>query len=121
MAMRVLVVDDSGFMRKRIVEDLRAAGHSVVGEARGGLEAVEMYRKLKPDLVTMDITMRDKDGITAAKEILSEDPNAKILFLTILKEEKYKLEAQKLGAMGFINKTDHLTIAKIVQELDQKR
>jgi two-component system chemotaxis response regulator CheY len=73
MGIRVLVVDDSGFMRKRIVEELKAQGHSVVGEAKGGNEAVELYRTLRPDLVTMDITMRDKDGITA-QEILSEDP-----------------------------------------------
>jgi two-component system chemotaxis response regulator CheY len=100
MGIRVLVVDDSGFMRKRIVEELKAQGHSVVGEAKGGNEAVELYRTLRPDLVTMDITMRDKDGITAAKEILSEDPDANILFLTILNDEKYKAEAEKLGGPG---------------------
>ena len=121
MGVRVLVVDDSGFMRKRIVEELRAKGHSIVGEAKGGNEAVEMYRTLKPDVVTMDITMRDKDGITAAREILGEHPRARILFLTILKDDKYKEEAEKLGAIGFINKTDHLSIAKIIDELDQKR
>lgn len=121
MGMRVLVVDDSGFMRKRIVEELRAQGHAVVGEAKGGNEAVQLYKSLKPDLVTMDITMRDKDGITAAKEILQEDPQAKILFVTILKDEKYRAEAEKLGAMGLVNKTDHLSIATIIGELDQKR
>ncbi len=121
MGMRVLVVDDSGFMRKRIVEELKAQGHSVVGEAKGGIEAVEMYRTLRPDLVTMDITMRDKDGITAAKEILSEDPDAKILFLTILNDEKYKTEAEKLGAKGFINKTDHLSIAQVIHDMELNR
>ncbi len=121
MGIRVLVVDDSGFMRKRIVEELKARGHSVVGEAKGGNEAVELYRTLRPDLVTMDITMRDKDGITAAKEILSEDPDAKILFLTILNDEKYKAEAEKLGAKGFINKTDHLSIARVIEEMESNR
>jgi two-component system, chemotaxis family, chemotaxis protein CheY len=121
MGIRVLVVDDSGFMRKRIVEELRAQGHSIVGEAKGGNEAVEMYRTLRPDVVTMDITMRDKDGITAAREILTEDPGAKVLFLTILKDDKYKAEAERLGAIGFINKTDHLSIAKIIQDLDRKK
>jgi two-component system, chemotaxis family, chemotaxis protein CheY len=121
MSMRVLVVDDSGFMRKRIVEELKARGHSVVGEAKGGNEAVELYRTLRPDLVTMDITMRDKDGITAAKEILGEDPNAKILFLTILNDDKYKAEAEKLGAKGFINKTDHLSIARVIEEMELNR
>ena len=120
MGMRVLVVDDSGFMRKRIVEELRGQGHSIVGEAKSGAEAIEMYKSLRPDLVTMDITMRDKDGITAAREILGEDPDANIVFLTILKEEKYKVEAEKLGAKGFINKTDHQSIAKFIQEMDRK-
>lgn len=120
MSMRVLVVDDSGFMRKRIVEELRTLGHSIVGEAKGGNEAIEMYRVLKPDLVTMDITMRDKDGITAAKEILDEDPQAKIVFITILKDEKYKAEAEKLGAKAFLNKTDTSLIAKALQEMERK-
>lgn len=120
MAMRVLVVDDSGFMRKRIIEELREQGHAIVGEARSGAEAVELYRTLRPDLVTMDITMRDKDGITAAKEILDEDPTANIVFLTILKDEKYRVEAEKLGARGFINKTDHQSIARFIQEMDRK-
>jgi two-component system chemotaxis response regulator CheY len=121
MGMRVLVVDDSGFMRKRIVEELRALGHSIVGEAKGGNEAVEMYRTLKPDLVTMDITMRDKDGITAAKEILTEDPKARIVFITILKDEKYKAEAEKLGAKGFLNKADTALIARALQEMERMK
>jgi len=120
MGMRVLVVDDSGFMRKRIIEELREQGHSIIGEARSGAEAVEMYRALHPDLVTMDITMRDKDGITAAREILGEDPDASIVFLTILKEEKYKVEAERIGAKGFINKTDHQSITKFIQEMNRK-
>ena len=79
MGLRVLVVDDSGFMRKRVCEQLVSQGHSIAGEARGGNEAVQLFKTLKPDLVTMDITMRDKDGITAAREILQENPDAKIL------------------------------------------
>jgi two-component system, chemotaxis family, chemotaxis protein CheY len=121
MAMRVLVVDDSGFMRKRIAAEIKAMGHSVVGEAKGGDEAVELYRSLKPDLVTMDITMRDKDGITAAKEIVAEDPDAQIVFLTILKDEKFRAEAAKLGAKGFLNKADTSQIAKFIEEMERKR
>lgn len=120
MGIRVLVVDDSGFMRKRIVQELKGQGHTVVGEAKGGTEAVELYRSVKPDLVTMDITMRDKDGITAAKEILEEDPGARIIFLTILKDEKYKEEAQKLGAVGFFNKADPMSIADAIAEMERK-
>jgi two-component system, chemotaxis family, chemotaxis protein CheY len=121
MGMRVLVVDDSGFMRKRIVEELKLHGHSVVGEAKSGEEGIQLYKSLQPDLVTMDITMRDKDGITAAKEILTHDPKAAILFLTILKDEKYRIEAEKIGAKGFLNKTDHMSIAQFINEMDQKK
>ncbi len=121
MGMRVLVVDDSGFMRKRIVAELNSWGHSVVGEAKGGEEAVELYRALKPDVVTMDITMRDKDGMTAAREILLEDPMAKIVFLTILQGEKYKAEARKLGAVGFVNKSDPLSLAEAIEQMEQHK
>ena len=121
MAMRILVVDDSGFMRKRIVAELQAAGHAIVGEAKSGSEAVEMYRVLKPDLVTMDITMRDMDGLTAAKEILEQDPEANIVFVTILQDERFKVEAERLGARGFVNKTEHLSIAKFIDEMDRKQ
>ncbi len=120
MAIRVLVVDDSGFMRKRIVEELKSLGHSVVGEAQGGDEAVQMYRSLKPDLVTMDITMRDKDGITAAREIIAEDPKANILFLTILKDDKFRLEAEKIGAKGFLNKADTSQLSKAIREIAEE-
>lgn len=118
MGLHVLVVDDSGFMRKRIGEAFRAKGHAIVGEAKSGEEALEMYRRLRPDLVTMDITMRDKDGITAAKEIKSEDPTARIVFVTILKDEKYRIEAEKLGAEGFINKTDQTSITTFIDGLE---
>jgi two-component system, chemotaxis family, chemotaxis protein CheY len=117
MALRVLVVDDSGFMRKRIIAEIKAQGHTVAGEAKDGQEAVDMYQTLKPDLVTMDITMRDKDGITAAREILKGDPHAKILFLTILQDEKYKSEADRLGAVGFLNKSDPVSLAEAIQKM----
>ncbi len=119
MGVRVLVVDDSGFMRKRVCEQLAAQGHTVAGEAKGGSEAVEMFKTLKPDLVTMDITMRDMDGITAAKEILDVDPAAKILFLTILKDDKFKSQAHSLGAIGFLNKTDREGIAQVLKNIDR--
>jgi two-component system, chemotaxis family, chemotaxis protein CheY len=121
MSLRVLVVDDSGFMRKRIIEELRALGHSVIGEAKSGDEAVKMYASLRPDLVTMDITMRDKDGITAAKEIMEADPTANIIFLTILKDEKFKVEAERIGAKAFLNKADTTVIGKVLEELETKQ
>ncbi len=119
MGMRVLVVDDSGFMRKRIVQELEGQGHNIVGEAKSGGEAVDLYRSLKPDLVTMDVTMRDMDGITAAREILNEDPNAKIIFLTILRDEKYKAEAERMGAIGFFNKADPQSLGDVIKKMEK--
>ena len=71
-------------MRKMISRLLTPPGHVIVGEAKNGLEAVDMYSELKPDIVTMDITMRGMDGVTAAKEILSKDQAARIIFLSNL-------------------------------------
>ena len=104
MSKRVLVVDDSSMMRKMIVKLLQPPGHVVVGQAKNGLEAIELYKTLKPDIVTMDITMREMDGIAAAKEILAIDSNAHIIFLSNLDEEKYRSEVENLGAIGFANK-----------------
>jgi two-component system chemotaxis response regulator CheY len=104
MSKRILVVDDSSMMRKMITNILNPPGHIVIGQAKSGEEAVAMYRELKPDLVTMDITMRGMDGLTAAKEIFSFDANAQIIFLSNLNEEKYKDEVREMGAVGFVNK-----------------
>ena len=104
MSKRILIVDDSSMMRKMIAKTLQPPGHVIVGEAKNGLEAIELYKSLKPDIVTMDITMREMDGLTAAKEILRYDPSAHILFLSNLDEEKYRAEVERLGAMGFANK-----------------
>src|SRR5690242_12768206 len=84
MSKRVLVVDDSNLMRHVIVKCLTDAGHEVVGKAKDGNEAVDLYRDARPDVVTMDITMRGRDGISAAKEILAIDPKASIIFYTLL-------------------------------------
>ncbi|MGD9213672.1 MAG: response regulator, partial [Desulfobacteraceae bacterium] len=89
MGKRVLIVDDSSIMRKMIKNTLASGSHQVVGEAKNGKEAVAMYKSLKPDLVTMDITMREMDGFVAAKEILAHDGSAQIIFLSNLDEEKY--------------------------------
>jgi two-component system chemotaxis response regulator CheY len=104
MGKRILVVEDSTMMRRIIMKVLKEAGHEVVGEASSGQEALNMYQELKPDLVTMDITMRGMDGITAIKEIMSLDNDAKILVLSNLDEEKYREEVDKIGAIGLVNK-----------------
>lgn len=101
---RVLVVDDAAFMRKVLTDALTAAGHEVVGEAGDGNEAVERFRELKPDLATLDITMPEKDGLTALKEILSLDPGARVVMCSALGQESKVLEAIKSGAKDFVVK-----------------
>ncbi len=104
MAKRILVVDDSSIMRKMVKKTLESGGHFIVGEAKSGKEAVELYAALKPDFVTMDITMRDMDGLTAAEEILKQDDRARIIFLSNLDEDKYGEDTKRIGAVGYVNK-----------------
>ena len=79
MATRVLIVDDAAFMRMMVKDILSKNGYEIVGEAENGMKALEKYQELKPDLVTMDITMPEMDGITAVKEIKKVDPAAKVV------------------------------------------
>ena len=115
MSKTVLEVDDSTFMRKRIINKLKELGYEIVGEARDGNEAVDLYEQLKPDLVTMDITMRGKDGLSASKEILAKYPEAQIIVLTMLKEDDYKTIAQNLGIKGFLLKDDLDNLGELVE------
>ncbi|TQR19470.1 response regulator [Psychrobacillus vulpis] len=100
----VLVVDDAVFMRTTIKRMLENHQFEVIGEAANGLEAVEMYRTLLPDVVTMDITMPGMTGIEAVKAIISEFPNAKIVMVTALGQQKLIVEAIEQGAKDFITK-----------------
>jgi len=113
---RILIVDDSSMMRKMIASVLQPPKYTVVGEARNGIEAVEMYKSLKPDLVTMDITMRDMDGMEAAKEIYKIDSSAQIIFLSNLDEEKYRHEVEELGAIGFVTKHNTKEILSLIDK-----
>ena len=101
---RVLVVDDAAFMRKMVSDALAKGGHEVVGEAGNGVEAVSQYQALKPDLVTLDITMPEKDGLAALGEIVAADPSAKVVMCSALGQESKVLEAIKLGAKDFVVK-----------------
>ncbi|OGO78607.1 MAG: two-component system response regulator [Clostridiales bacterium GWB2_37_7] len=101
---KILIVDDAGFMRRMLINIISQDGFEVVGEAENGLAAVELYKKLKPDAVTMDITMPEMDGITALKEILSFDSNAKIIICSAMGQQTMVVEAIKLGAVDFIEK-----------------
>jgi len=101
---RVLVVDDAAFMRKMVTDALTKGGHEVVGEAGNGVEALEQYRALKPDLTTLDITMPEKDGISTLKELIELDPAAKVVMCSALGQESKVLESIKLGAKDFVVK-----------------
>lgn len=104
MPKRLLIVDDSSVMRKAVTRMVVEAGYIVAGEARNGEEAVDLYLQLKPDAVTMDITMRGIDGIEATKMILQKDPDARIVFFSNLDGEKFIEETIQIGAKGFANK-----------------
>ena len=114
MSKRVLIVDDSSIMRKMIRNTLENENHQVVGEAKNGKDAVEMYKALNPDLVTMDITMRDMDGFAAATEILNYDAAARIIFLSNLDEDKYSEDVRRIGAIGYVNKHNAKAILNLI-------
>ena len=104
MGLRVLVVDDAAFMRMMIKDILSKNGFEVVGEGANGLQAVEKYKELKPDLTTMDITMPEMDGISAVKEIKKFDPQAKIIMCSAMGQQAMVIESIQAGAKDFIVK-----------------
>ena len=104
MSKNILVVDDAAFMRMMIKDILTKNGYNVIGEAENGAKAIEKYAELKPDLVIMDITMPDVDGIQAVKEIRKIDPNANIIMCSAMGQQAIVCEAIQAGAKDFIVK-----------------
>ncbi|MGM0750440.1 MAG: response regulator [Bacillota bacterium] len=104
MANKILIVDDAAFMRMMIKDILTKNGFDVVGEAADGSQAVDKYKELKPDLVTMDITMPEKDGIAALKEIKAIDSGAKIIMCSAMGQQAMVIDAIQAGAKDFIVK-----------------
>jgi two-component system chemotaxis response regulator CheY len=100
---KILIVDDAEFLRVRISKMLVGEGFEVV-EAENGAKAVATYASVKPDLVLMDVTMPEMDGLTALKHIRAGDPKARVIMLTALGQESVVLEAIKSGARDFIVK-----------------
>ncbi len=101
---RILIADDAAFMRMMIKNILTQDGHEVVGEATNGAEAVARYAELQPDVMTMDITMPEKDGIEALKEIIAADPKAKVVMCSALGQETKVIESIRSGAKDFVVK-----------------
>ena len=101
---RILIVDDTAFMRLSLRAMLERNGFEVIGEAENGSVAVNKYKELRPDIVTMDITMPVMDGIQALKEIRQFDSNSKVVMISALGQESYVREAVMLGAKGFVIK-----------------
>jgi two-component system, chemotaxis family, chemotaxis protein CheY len=104
VAHSVLVCDDAIFMRTMIADILTQAGYQVVGEAESGVEAVQRYQELKPDLVTMDIVMPEMGGIDAVREIIKLDPDARILMCSAMGQQALVVEAIQAGAKDFVVK-----------------
>ncbi|MGR6836148.1 response regulator [Syntrophomonas erecta] len=104
MGKKVLIVDDAAFMRMMIKDILSKNGYEVIGEAENGLVAIDKFRDLKPDLVTMDITMPEMDGIAAVKEIKAMDPSAKVIMCSAMGQQAMVIDAIQAGAKDFIVK-----------------
>ncbi len=104
MSKRVLVVDDAAFMRMMVKDVLTKNGYDVVGEAENGQKAIEKYKELTPDLVVMDITMPEVDGIQAVKEIKAIDGDAKIIMCSAMGQQAMVIESIQAGAKDFIVK-----------------
>lgn len=104
MSKKILIVDDAAFMRMMIKNIVTKSGFEVVGEAENGAVALELYKTHSPDLVTMDITMPEMDGIEAVKAIREHDPNANIIMCSAMGQQAMVMEAIQAGAKDFIVK-----------------
>jgi len=115
---KILVCDDSAFMRMMLKKLLIDNGHEVIGEAGDGMQAVQLFRQLKPDLTTMDITMPKLDGVEAARLIRDENPLAKIIMVTAIGQQAVMNEALQAGASEFLVKPfDPEKVLSAIQKL----
>lgn len=101
---KIIIVDDSLFMRMILKNTLDEFGYEIVAEASNGLEALTLYTELQPDLVTLDITMPEMDGLTALQEIKRLDPEAKVIMVSAMGQQALLIRAVSMGAIDFIVK-----------------
>lgn len=101
---RVLVCDDSKYMRSTIIQLLEQMGHEVIGEANNGESMLEKYLLLHPDIVTLDVIMPKKNGIDALKELIETDPYAQVVIVSAVTHKPLIIKGLKIGAMNFITK-----------------
>ncbi len=101
---RILIVDDASFQRSVLKSIIESAGHKVVGIAKDGKEAVELYEMIKPDLTTLDILMGENDGLTALRNIRKKDPKAKIIIVSVVNYQERVDELISLGATDYVPK-----------------
>jgi two-component system chemotaxis response regulator CheY len=115
---RVLVVDDASYFRMKIKQMLEAYGHEVVGEATNGQKSAVLYAQVKPDLVTMDISMPESNGIDGVKAIIEKDPEAKIIMVSAMGQKTHVLEAMRCGAKHFVLKPFQKEVLdKVIQQV----
>lgn len=117
MSKRVLIVDDAAFMRIKLKDILEKNGYEVAGEAQNGNEAVEKFNELNPDIVTMDITMPEKDGVEALKEIKQIDSSAIVLMCSAMGQQTMVMDAIRAGASDFIVKP--FDTERVIKALDK--
>lgn len=114
---KILIVDDSKTSRKILRNILTENGHEIVGEAINGIEAIEKFSELKPDLTTMDITMPIMDGLQALKKIIEIDKNAKVIMVTAAGQKTKMVDAVKYGAAEFLTKP--FEASQIIEIIDR--
>ncbi|MFA5137831.1 MAG: response regulator [Elusimicrobiota bacterium] len=121
MGYRILVVDDSPVLRIMLQEMLQSLGHQVIAEAASAAEAIQAFRAHKPDLVTLDISLPDKDGLTVLKELKRIDINAKVLIVTGNDQKALEADAVALKALGVLHKPfDSDELASMFEKLESR-
>jgi two-component system, chemotaxis family, chemotaxis protein CheY len=117
MAKRIMLVDDTKFMRMMLANILKPKGYEIIAEAGDGLEAVDKYKQLKPDLVTMDVVMPHMDGIEAVRNIVASDSGARVIMVTAVGQDSKVKEAIEAGARGYIVKP--FQAPQVIEEVEK--